>query len=264
MIMITTYTKEDVIESLRKIKAKGWVQNRRHGNAGGVGNTLEDLLGVKENNLAIANAGEWELKTQRKQTNSLLTLFHCEPSPRNARLVPQMLLPLYGWRHKEAGNKYPDSELSFRQTIDAISPSDRGFMVKIDYANKRFQTSFDSRAVSERHEIWLESVKSRAGLGELDPQPYWGFSDIEHKAGTKLLNCFYILAETKRENGQEYYLYDDIKMLNTFSFDKLLEAIKQGDVLVDFDARTGHNHGTKFRVKQSAIANLYDSVTTIS
>jgi len=175
-----------------------------------------------------------------------------------------MLLPLYGWRHKEAGNKYPDSELSFRQTIDAISPSDRGFMVNIDYANKRFQISFDSRAVSERHEIWLESVKSRAGLGELDPQPYWGFSDIEHKAGTKLLNCFYILAETKRENGQEYYLYDDIKMLNTFSFDKLLEAIKQGDVLVDFDARTGHNHGTKFRIKQNAIANLYDSVTTIS
>lgn len=41
-----TYTKEQLIQELLKIKEKGWIKNARHGNAGGVGNTLEDLLGI--------------------------------------------------------------------------------------------------------------------------------------------------------------------------------------------------------------------------
>jgi hypothetical protein len=45
------YTKEELIAKLKQIRDKGWVCNARPGNAGGVGNTLEDLLGIKENNL---------------------------------------------------------------------------------------------------------------------------------------------------------------------------------------------------------------------
>lgn len=41
-------TKEQFIDALRKIREKGWVPNARPGNAGGVGNTLEDLLGIQE------------------------------------------------------------------------------------------------------------------------------------------------------------------------------------------------------------------------
>lgn len=48
-----TYTKESLISELLKIKDMGWIENRRHGNDGGVGNTLEDLLDIEENNLPI-------------------------------------------------------------------------------------------------------------------------------------------------------------------------------------------------------------------
>ena len=53
-------------------------------------NTLEDLLGIEENNLPIPNAAEWELKAQRKNTRSLTTLFHIEPSPRALKFVPEI------------------------------------------------------------------------------------------------------------------------------------------------------------------------------
>ena len=76
------FTKESLIASLIAIREKGWVPNARSGNVGGIGNTLEDLLGIEENNLPIPNASEWELKCQRKETTSLTTLFHMEPSPR--------------------------------------------------------------------------------------------------------------------------------------------------------------------------------------
>ena len=37
----------------------------------------------------------------------------------------------------------------------------------------------------------------------------------------------------------------------------------RGDMLVDFDARTGHNHGTKFRLRQDKFPTLYGKIETI-
>jgi hypothetical protein len=50
-------------------------------------------------------------------------------------------------------------------------------------------------------------------------------------------------------------------MLERFGLEKFLSAIEAGNVLVDFDARTGHNHGTKFRLKPGSLPSLYDQVT---
>ncbi len=257
------YTKDLLIQKLKEIAAMGWVKNRRKGNAGGIGNTLEDLLGIKENNLPIPNAVEWELKTQRLATSSLTTLFHMEPSPRAVGFVSQVLLPKYGWGHDEAGSRYSNDEMSFRQTIHGKSASDRGFVVTIDRARRKVLISFDSTKVSDRHAGWLKMVKARVGLHELDPQPYWGFDDLEHKAGTKLLNCFYVQAEVKTERKIEYYRYVKIMMLQKFKFEGFLQAIESANILVDFDARTGHNHGTKFRLRQNSLPLLYEKTTTI-
>jgi len=258
-----TYTKELLIEKLREMRSMGWIKNARQGNAGGVGNTLEDLLGIKENNLPIPNAAEWELKCQRLGSSSLTTLFHMEPSPRALKFVPEIFLLKYGWPHQLAGSKYHAAEKSFRQTIHGKSRSDRGFMVIVDYNSRKVLISFDAKAVSDKHEEWLLTVKEQAGLGELDPQPYWGFDDLFHKAGTKLFNCFYIQAQVKRESGSEYFYYDRISMLQKFSLKKFLIAIENGVGCVDFDARTGHNHGTKFRLRQDRLPDLYDEVTVI-
>lgn len=70
-----TYTKKSLITALIAIRNKGWIPTGRKNNDGGVGNTLEDLLGIEENNLPTPNAAEWELKAQKKDTTSLITLF---------------------------------------------------------------------------------------------------------------------------------------------------------------------------------------------
>src|SRR3954449_7395789 len=114
-------TKEHIIARLREIKQMGWIRNARHGNHGGIGNTLEDLLGIKENNLPIPNAAEWELKATRYPATAHTPLVHLEPSPRAVQLVAKVLVPNYGWPHKEAGKKHSDGELSFRQTINGLT-----------------------------------------------------------------------------------------------------------------------------------------------
>jgi hypothetical protein len=252
------YTKESLINRFREIKNMGWVKNNRPGNVGGVGNTLEDLLEIEENNLPLPNAGEWELKCQRLGTSSLTTLFHMEPSPRALKFVPRVFLLGYGWLHKQAGKRYPENEMSFRQTINGRTRTDRGFKIVLDRESRKVLISFDSKAVDRRHSAWLSSVEQRIGnLNELSPQPYWGFDDLRNKAGTKLLNCFYILAKRKNERGEEFFLYDHITILQNFSFALFLDAIENGDVLIDFDARTGHNHGTKFRTRNDKTSALY-------
>jgi len=258
-----TFTKEILIDEFHRIAEMGWIKNNRNGNHGGIGNTLEDLLGIEENNLPIPNAAEWELKTQRINTTSLTTLFHTEPSPRAIRFVPQVLLLNYGWPHQEAGKKYPDNEMSFRQTIHGCSTSDRGFSVIIDHSEKKVLISFDSTMVEPTHSDWLHDVKTKIGLGQLNPQPYLGFYDLSNKAGTKLLNCFYVQAEVKKENDIEYYRYSKVLMLRKFSFIGFLAQLQNGNILVDFDARTGHNHGTKFRMRQNCLPYLYQEAIEI-
>lgn len=258
------YTKKTLIDKLKEIRQSGWIESRRQGNVGGVGNTLEDLLEIPENNLPIPNAAEWELKCQRlnskSRAGSLTTLFHMEPSPQALKFVPGILLPHYGWSHKEAGLKYPETEMSFRQTISALAYSDRGFSVVVDDQNKKILISFDATKVHERHAEWLHSVNRRVGLSQLSPQPYWGFNDLCHKAGTKLHNCFFVGAEAKKANGVESFKYTKIFVLSGFSLDKFVQAIAHGHILVDFDARTGHNHGTKFRFRQSKLVEFFDAV----
>jgi len=52
-------------------------------------------------------------------------------------------------------------------------------------------------------------------------------------------------------------------MLSNLSLDKFLEAIEENKILVDFDARTRHNHGTKFRMRQNALPDLYENIEEI-
>ena len=250
-------TKEQMIERLRTIQKKGWIKSLRPLNSGGIGNTLEDQLGLPESNLPIANTAQWELKTHRLGSSSLLTLFHMEPEPSAHMVVVNLLLPNYGWPHKLAGIKYPPDEMSFRQTLRASQSTDRGFGIRVDWEHHRVIVYFDADKVQTRHPGWVQSVENRIGLGSLNPQPYWNHQDLFLKVSTKLLNSFYVEAETKRENGEEYFAVSSVLVLQGLDIDRFSRAIEEGAALVDFDARTHHNHGTKSRLRQNWIPNLY-------
>ncbi len=253
-----TYTKESLILELQHIVSLGWITNQRPSNAGSIGNLLEDLLEIPENNLPIPNAAEWELKAQRLNTSSLITLFHMEPSPTALRFVPAILLPLFGWPHKEAGKKYEAEEKSFRQTISNRSCSDRGFQVHINSAERKVEVSFDAASIHDKHQGWRSTLQTA-----LKVQPYWGFDDLANKAGTKLKNCFFVQGEERKTAGGKEIRYLKVTMLQRFSFAGFLDCLSDGTICIDFDARTGHNHGTKFRIRQNAIPRLYERATVV-
>jgi len=72
-----------------------------------------------------------------------------------------------------------------------------------------------------------------------------------------------VIADTKIENKHEYFMYESLFILSGFSFEKFIDCLENGIILIDFDARTGHNHGTKFRIRQNHWINLYENVEKI-
>ena len=65
---------DQLIERLSEIKQMEYVETLRTGNTG-VGYTLEELLGIKENNLQIPDLGKIEVKSQRKGVSNRMTMF---------------------------------------------------------------------------------------------------------------------------------------------------------------------------------------------
>ncbi len=255
------FSKDELIKNIKAIRNRGWILNHRSNSDGGAGNTLEDLLGIEENNLPIPNAGEWELKCQVK-TTSLVTLFHCEPSPKGMKFVANILLPTYGWRHKFAGTKYPVSEKSFQQTINTQNFSSRGFSVKCNDEEKKIEIMFQHNLISSENSQWAGQI-SQNNAEILQVNPYWGFQDLSHILGYKMHNCFYVIAEKKKEGGVNYLRYNTIYKLEASSSKRFFQFIRDGHVYVDFNARTGHNHGSKYRIKQNYFHALFDSAEEI-
>jgi len=262
------YTKEQLIEIMRELFRQGWhrsvKETRDTRNDGAVENTLETLLGLKENNLPIPNAQEWELKGQRSHTGSLVTLKHIEPSPTAAKIVSSLLLPCYGWKHQYAGKKYSSTEMSFRSTTCATEYTIRGFTIVVDKNQQKVRFVFDSgkaRVSDPDIASWLKSVEERVGLGPVVPEPYWGFDDLRYTIGSKISNCFYVIADSKMERKREFFLYRELYILSGFSFERFIKCIEDGAVLIDFDARSGHNHGTKFRIRQGHWRELFSDFT---
>ena len=67
-------TYDEMILGLKALKEKGFVKTHRAGDTG-IGKTLEDLLGIEENNIPGPDGEDTELKAARKNSPSMLTLF---------------------------------------------------------------------------------------------------------------------------------------------------------------------------------------------
>lgn len=258
------FTRDSLIQKFIEIREMGWIENTQRGNDGAAGNILENLLGIPTNNIPIPDASGWELKTQKKNTQSLISLSHKEPEPRTERVVQRFLLPNYGWSHAEAGGRYPADEKSFRQTMNGATYTDRGFKVTVNRELNRLEVEFNSAMVDNRHQEWLETVRARVGnLGPLAITPYWRFHDLYLSIGRKFYNCFLVRCDVKHEDGKEYFHYNEAYMLKNVDIDRFIDCIESGKVKVEFDARTHHNHGTKMRMMFRDIPAAYNEVTRV-
>src|SRR4030043_2128777 len=105
----------EFVEKINQIKNMGFVDSKRTGDTG-IGKTLEDMLGITENNIAGPDFDIYELKSGRKDSASMLTLFTKAPMPEGAN---KSLLEAFGYKQRTEKNR---KQLHVTDYVDAKIP----------------------------------------------------------------------------------------------------------------------------------------------
>lgn len=216
---------DELLRDLKKIKESGFQKTHRVGNTG-IGKTLEDLLGIEENNVAGPNGHQTELKSSRKNTTSMVTLFTLSPKPRR---INSKLLEKFG-RDSDKGSK------QLHTTINAITRN-------TVYSKTGFKINISDLRVEIDH----------PNYGGIDT-PYWDKTTLEKAFYRKYpQNLLYVKADFKNKGKNEEFHFNEAWLMSGFSFDNFIELLSKKKILVDI--RMGqypngkpHDHGTGFRI----------------
>jgi len=215
---------EELIQKLNTIKNMGWIRTHRAGNTG-IGKTLEDLLGITENNVPGPNAKMIELKSARKNASSMLTLFTKSPLPRRANSA---LLKRFGYLSAR-GNERKE----LHTTVNAIE--------------------FNTLKGKPGFKIDIQDDKIALVTVENEIVGYWDRETLKNSFERKLPKLLYVKAESRGQGSNEEFWFNEAWLLSSFDFDNFMRLIRDGTIFVDIrigqypDGRP-HDHGTGFRV----------------
>lgn len=240
--------REFIIEKYKQVKALNFVKSNRENNTG-IGKTFEDYIGVVENNIAEPDLAGYEIKSHREESSNYITLFTLAPTfPKRGN---SYLYEKYGVQ------EMPNSKLKKLHTSI--------------FANK-YNTYFDKysfRLLNDR-----EKQEIRIGVYNLgsdiliDNSVGYSYKQIESKLLSKLNNLFYVSAERRYINSDEYFYFNHAEIYTNPSLEKFIQLVEDGTIM--FDIRIGsyksgskygkyHDHGSGFRIKESDLKKLYDN-----
>lgn len=224
------YTKEDFIRVYKEIKSKGWIRTHRKGSTG-IGKTLEDLLGIHENNLASPDFGEYELKSGRKNSQSMLTIFTKSPQPARAN---SYLREKFGY----SSNAYNNTDKVLHATLSAVA------FTRIADTGNELKIACDDKRIFIVSNITIEDV-------------YWDREELRKFFERKYKNKFiYAKAESRYSGEKEEFYFCEAYEVSGFDYNAMIRLLQEGKIFIDLrigqypDGRT-HDHGTGFRIRES-------------
>lgn len=225
---------QDIRQRLIAIKSQGYTPTHRAHDTG-IGKTLEDLLGIKENNISLPDIGEIELKSKRLESSSMLTIATKAPKPRGANRE------LYD-NYKRADK---DGEYGLHTTSYGSKANNLGFRVILS----------DDRII-------LDNTKK--------VQAYWPLSVFDDVLKSKSNRILLVLAETKGERAKasEQFHYTEAYLLTGLDMGRFKVSIATDKLKVDTrigvyksgkNAGKYHDHGTGFRINKKDYLYLFDT-----
>ncbi len=240
---------DEFIVKMHQIKDMGYVQTHR-GHDTGIGKTLEDLLGITENNIAGPDFAIYELKSGRKNSSSMLTLFTKTPKPRG---VIRELLRVFGYPHRKSNSK--------QQTLTREPIAD----INIPVDEKELHSTIDSRNYNS---VGLKLALSDGELiidNDKGVRAYWDEPLLKEAFTKKYDKMVYVLAENRGKRSTEQFWFNEAYLLEDFGFDTFTRLIDEGNIKVDL--RIGHypngrlhDHGTAFRIFPKDLPMCFDTI----
>lgn len=222
----TLWTIKQIKKKLKKIKDKGFILAKRTHDTG-VGHTLEQLLGLNENNFSTPDFGKLELKTHRKVSSSFITIFTKSPTNlmSNSELLDKFGYPRIG-----------NGKIVLHQTISTEKPNKKGFQLSLNERGQVFEIKKDGNNIA-----------------------YYDKNEIKKKFFEKIGDGVILVFVEKRknQNNQEEFKYSEAYLLKDIDFEKFYS-------LIFYDIRIGrypngnpHDHGSAFRIKKQDLPKIF-------
>lgn len=247
---------KEFVERIKQIKELGFIESNRSGDTG-IGKTLEDLLGIAENNIAGPDFGIYELKSDRKDSPSMLTLFTKAPMPKGAN---KNLLEIFGYKQRTNKNL---RQRHVTEYIDTKIPEQ-----ECDIREKELHVTVDSKSVNSVG-LKLELRDNRIYISNAkNVIAYYDEGTLREAFKKKYKKLILVLASSKKEKGKEWFWFNEAYLLEGFSFERFSELVKEG--VIKLDLRLGHypdgrphDHGTGFRILPKDRPKCFEKIVRI-
>jgi len=225
----------DIVNELKKLFKRGYIKSKRSDNTG-IGYTLETLLKIKENNIAepdfTYNKIPVELKAQRTTASSRVTLI--TKTPHWKPLKPKEIIEKFGYVNGKG-------RMALKVILTATKFNAKGFKLEVDEKNNK-----------------LNIVHKNFGT-----VAYFDITELMNTLRAKLYeNLLLVLADRKRENEHEYFLYKKAILLKDLSEKTFEQLFNDGKIVWEFRMHlkpngTVRDHGPGFRISRKYIDKLY-------
>jgi hypothetical protein len=214
----------EFVQRLEDLKQMGYVKTHRQGPTG-IGKTLEDLLGIKENNVPGPNAAMIELKSARKGSRSMTTLVTKAPLPKKAN---SRLLQNFGYE----------------------APPRFGKVLHVTLERPGSWTNIRGKPVFK-----IDLKNDRIGIVSLanETLAFWNEKILKQTFERKFPTLAYVKADCRGSGLNEEFWYNEAWLLKGFNFEKIKELIRERIIRIDirigqYPNGRAHDHGTGFRI----------------
>lgn len=223
---------EEFKSSFKELKNKGFVRSLRKGPTG-IGYTFETLMEIEENNLALPDIENIEIKAHRDNSNSMITLFTFNKKAWQINPLDAI---------KKYGSFDQNNRLGLYYTM-SLTPNSAGLFLIVN-----------------DEQIFVQHTS-----GEVIVK--WDLSNLVERFVQKIPALLFISAHTEERDGVEYFHFYRGQLMKDTSQNLLSELFKTGNLLVDLrlhDKGTiTRNHGTGFRVSENNLPQLFKEIKDI-
>ena len=236
---------DEIINRLNQI-AGHWYLSSREGPTG-IGKTLEDLLGICENNIPGPNGEMLELKAIRDDAKNMITLFTKSPEPKNAI---RTLLNKFGYEDRRRGT----NRLTLHETLSGNDYTlvRNKYKLKVNFGTDNFGNVNKIVIVDDNNTVYA----------------YWMRETLRKSFENKMRRVLLVKAKSRRLGNRECLCYHEGLVMKDFSFENFLKLIMKGTIKIDLriglyeNGRT-HDHGTGFRVTLDALPQCFKTIEKV-
>lgn len=236
---------QELLSRIQEIHNRGFIQTVTNGDPG-VGDTLENALGIARNNNPVADYQGIELKATRgtlknRNRNTLFTQVPKWNTPNG--LTEKEILNTYGYMRQH------DTRENVQQlhcTLKSQQANAQGLFLSVENDSSILCVKHQEAPHPKFVTLWeMDKLKER--LLEKHPATFW------------------VQAATRFENGIEYFRYDKIKYTRNPNVQIFADLLDAGIITIDFlmylkENGTVRNHGYPFKIAPRNIEMLFPRV----